>query len=186
VVAKPAKPEEKPVRGKLQSTLTSVYLTLPSVEGYAAGGLTIIAYSVEVSSDNLTWSVLTPADYALTYFEHVGQSTGEKLYYRYAVKNYAGWSEFSEATETYVGTEPHQMVAPVVQIKSDEPSLVRFAWSALAAENNGGLQTDEYKVEVHSEGNYFQVCEGISLLECDVPMATLVTEPFKLAQGSLL
>ena len=160
-MAKPSKPEERPVRSKLQSTLTSVYLTLPSVEGHAAGGLSIIAYSVEASSDNLSWSVLTPTDYALTYFEHAAQSTGDKLYYRYAVENYAGWSEFSDATETYVGTEPHQMVAPIVKIRSDEPSLVNIAWSALAAENNGGLSTDEYKVEVHSEGNYFQVCEGV-------------------------
>jgi hypothetical protein len=81
---------------------------MPLVEGTEAGGLPITSYFLEVSSDQISWQELSglTEDYSLTYFTDDSLTTGDRLYYRYSVKNLAGWSEPSDVTETMVGTEP--------------------------------------------------------------------------------
>lgn len=70
MVFKPLPIVEKPIRDSEGSSLTSIKLLLPSIEGNLTGGLTILSYRVESSRDQITWNALcgNTQDYTLTYF----------------------------------------------------------------------------------------------------------------------
>jgi hypothetical protein len=125
--------------------------------------LPITSYSLEYSMDELTWTALCgqAEDYTLTYYTHSGLTTGDKMFYRYLVRSDAGWSSPSEVTETFVGTEPHQMTAPSAVIDQD-PTLVKFSWSALSSETNGGIPTVSYRLEIlNAENSFTDACAGV-------------------------
>jgi hypothetical protein len=67
-----------------------------------------------------------------------------------------------------VGTEPEQMVAPVVEIDTD-PTFVIISWSALSEAFSGGVSVDLYKTEIQtSEGEFVEPdsCIGVTDLYC--------------------
>jgi hypothetical protein len=108
MVDTPTAPSEGPIRESSGSTLTDVRLRLPEITGFETGGLTIDSYSVEMSSDQVSWTVLcgVDSDYPLTYYTESGLVTGESWYFRYSVKNSVGWSDVSPVMFTEIGTEP--------------------------------------------------------------------------------
>jgi hypothetical protein len=67
---------------------------MPSVTGFATGGLPILSYKLEASPDNLVWTALCgfDSDYSLTYFLYSGLTTGDAWFFRYSVRNSIGWS----------------------------------------------------------------------------------------------
>lgn len=94
---------------------------------------------------------------------------------------------------TKIGTEPDQMVAPVVIIDTD-PTLIAITWQELSPATNGGLTISSYKIEVlTSEGVYEESaeCDGtdptvMTNLECKISIVSLLESPFTLAQGELV
>lgn len=108
IVTLPHAPVEGPIRDQAGSSLTQIKLRLPVITGVETGGLTIQSYSLQASTDQVSWTALCglATDYTLTYFMHTGLTTGDTWYYRYVVRNAVGWSEPSPVTQTWVGTEP--------------------------------------------------------------------------------
>lgn len=49
--------------------------------------------------------------------------------------------------ETKIGTEPAQMVAPVVVIDTD-PTFVLISWVELSEATNGGIGITGYRIEI--------------------------------------
>jgi hypothetical protein len=88
--------------------MTDLKLRLPEITGIETGGLPIDSYSVEMSSDQVSWTVLcgVDSDYLFTYYTETGLVTGDGWYFRYSVKNSAGWSDVSPIMFTEIGTEP--------------------------------------------------------------------------------
>lgn len=60
------------------------------------------------SVDQLTWTTLVGVDshYTQTVFTDIGLTTGDQYYYKYSVRNAAGWSMPSDSILITVGTEP--------------------------------------------------------------------------------
>lgn len=101
---------------------------MPELTSLQAGGLPILSYSLEYSTDFVgsgrrlaTWTSLVgyDSDYPLSYYTFSGLTTGDAIHFRYLVKNDAGWSGESPEMLTYVGTKPAQMVAPTTVIETD-------------------------------------------------------------------
>jgi len=164
-------------------------LRLPTIEGIEAGGLPITSYQVSFSLDEVAWTTLSglESDYPNSYYLHTGLTTNTRIWYKYAVKNSAGWSEFSQHNETMVGTEPAQMVAPTVEISTEDPELVKISWTSLQPSTNGGIPLTSYKVEIQTSSEDFeQVCESVTDTECEISMASLLEEDFLLSQGDMI
>lgn len=108
IVAAPQAPILPPIRDASASTLTQVQLDLPKIEGFSAGGLPILSYQVQTSSDNTMWTPIVglSTNNPNTFFAQVGLTTGQGWYYRYLVKNAVGWSLPSPNMFTMIGTEP--------------------------------------------------------------------------------
>lgn len=104
----PTAPTEGPIRDSSGSTLTDIKLRLPEITGFETGGLPIDSYSVEMSSDQVSWTVLcgVDSDYLFTFYTESGLATGDGWYFRYLVKNAVGWSDVSPVMFTKIGTEP--------------------------------------------------------------------------------
>ena len=67
---------------------------MPLVDGVESGGIPIISYSVESSTDDATWTALCgeDSDYLSTTYTESGLTTGDTWFFRYKVKNGLGWS----------------------------------------------------------------------------------------------
>jgi hypothetical protein len=112
---------EAPTRDSSGSTLTSIKLLMPALSIYEAGGLPILAYKIESSSDATSWTEI--ANTADSFHIESGLTTDSLFYFRYSVQNAVGWSPVSPSLVTKIGTEPDQMVAPVVGFAAD-PLLI--------------------------------------------------------------
>lgn len=162
---------------------------MPHVSGEQAGGLPILSYSLEYSTDQTTWTSLVgfSSPYTLTAYTWTGLNTADDYYFRYLVRNEVGWSDPSATTLTYVGTEPAQMVAPSTTISGDS-TKVQISWQVLPSSIDGGLPLKSYKIEVLTSVASFVEAPGcigsdplvMSSLSCDVALLSLLVAPFSL------
>ena len=143
----PHTPTEAPSRDSAGSSLTSINVLMPSSIGEQMGGIPILSYALEQSSDQSTWVELVglTSDSTATFYTWTGLTTGDHFYFRYSVRNELGWSGVSPTLETWVGTEPAQMVAPTVSIDTD-PTQILIQWTALDSSIDGGLPLTGYAV----------------------------------------
>jgi hypothetical protein len=108
--------------------------------------------------------------------------------YRWRVRaqNTQGWGDYSSPISILAAGVPSQMAMVTVTDNPDSPTI-RIAWTK-PSENGSPVAAYEVKMLSKTAGVYFEalgVCDGSSAsvmtnLYCDVPMATLVSDPFLL------
>ena len=115
------------------------------------GGVAIIGYKIEVSSDGSNWSGLV-ADTGTTAatYSHTGLSSGATRYYRVSAINSVGTGAASEvASATAADTVPGRPTG--LTATANGSTRIDLSWTAPVIA--GGVPIDGYKIEVSSNGS---------------------------------
>ena len=130
----------------------------------------------------------------LTSASHIenGLTPGNPYKFKVQARNAVGSSPDSVVFTIYAATVPSQPAAPTTSLNGDS-SLVIINWSEPT--DNGGVSIDGYKVEIETsvDGVFSkdtlncdaETDEAIILAtSCPIPVATLRSSPFNLADGA--
>jgi len=106
--------------------------------------------------------------------------------YRYLVKNEVGWSLPSPIMQTYAGTEPSLMSAPMIEVDTNVVTKVKITWTTPL--DDGGMSLTAYKLLIRASTGFFYEaaeCDGSDATvrdnaTCYVSLTTLVSSPFLL------
>jgi titin len=184
-VSLPDDPAAAPIRVEVGSTETSIVVNMPAITGDAAGGMTILSYSLEMDDGSgFTALVGDATDSVATSYTATGLTTGASYSFRYRVRNEVGWSANpSPVLATYAAVAPGQISAPTTAISGLN---VAITWTAPTA---GGLPITAYKVYIKASDATFVLeaanC-GVAVTTCEIPLLTLQDPPFSLVLGDLV
>ena len=111
------------------------------------GGSDILGYRIEVSLNNLSWSVLAAPSSQATSYTHRGLSPGSRRYYRVRARNALGsgpYSPVAHATTIALPSAPRDLQADVAGRN------VTLRWREPV--NDGGGEVTGYRIERSSDG----------------------------------
>ena len=126
-------------------TSTAVAGSLVDLAWNAAGdnGLTISAYTVEVSTDNTNWSTLATLGNVTSYqATYTASDNGSTKYWRVSATNSLGTGAVSTSTNTIIGDVPGQITGLTATAQS--ASEIDLSWNVPA---DNGYAITVYKIE---------------------------------------
>jgi hypothetical protein len=182
----------------LSSQLT---IGVPALTGTTTGGAVILSYLLEMDQAGGgagPWTEIAGSTTDSLELQHVISSLtpGVQYFFRYKARNQHGWSTgYSPVLATYVATAPDTTTPATL---TNSGVQVTISWTAPSYD--GAAPILGYRAKVKgSDGLFYEetaTCSGmdggsqqaaiLSALSCSISMASLITAPFSLTEGTLI
>lgn len=169
-----------------ESQRTSNSITFTWEDGAQDGGASIDNYRVSSDQSTGTYVVLSSGVTAKSYTATT-LTAGQTYSFKIESKNSFGYSSFSEIAVILCATIPSKPSAPSTYVVGGD---VIVTW---VKPKTNGLAITSYTVYVQQADTQYGVeltnCDGsdpaiVVALQCAIPLTTLITAPFNLAQGA--